>query len=406
MNNALLEVLAPPSADPLAQTDWGMSAWVGGLVRYEEALARAQCAQGVVTSAAVQALGDQAAGVVAALLAEAGLTDLRHAAHAAGTLVVPVVAALKAAVGPQHAAQVHLHSTSQDALDTAAAVLASKSAQRLGACASEAAHRLAALAQTHRATPLLARTLMQPASVTSLGWVLCNWALPLLRHATALKHLGASAFAVQWGGAAGQGAPNADQARRVAEGVAQELGLASAPLPWQQERSRWLQAVQMAGHVGLATAQVARHMALHMQFEVGELAEPAAPGKGVSSAMAHKRNPSSCMSMVARGNRLAASCAALTATSVQHEFQRSLGAWQTELVAVAEVFMLSEAITQEMCAVLRGGLAVDAPRMARNIDAVRAQEPSAWFDTALAEQAAVLCDAALAEIEQLRKALN
>ncbi|MFO4987316.1 lyase family protein, partial [Salmonella enterica subsp. enterica serovar 1,4,[5],12:i:-] len=43
----------------------------------------------------------------------------------------------------------------------------------------------------------------------------------------------------------------------------------------------------LLGHLG----KMAGDIALMAQTEIGELAEPEAPGKGGSSAMPHKRNP-------------------------------------------------------------------------------------------------------------------
>ena len=68
---------------------------------------------------------------------------------------------------------------------------------------AKAAQALLQHAQQHAATPILARTLMQPASVTSFGLKCAGWAAPLVRSRARLAEAARRALQVQLGGAVG-----------------------------------------------------------------------------------------------------------------------------------------------------------------------------------------------------------
>src|SRR5512144_1334314 len=89
-------------------------ALVGAALAFEGALAAALAEHGVIPAAAAAAVARACSGFDAAGLGDA-------AAHA-GTLAIPLVARLRAAVPPEHAGAVHLGATSQDVADTALAL--------------------------------------------------------------------------------------------------------------------------------------------------------------------------------------------------------------------------------------------------------------------------------------------
>src|SRR5689334_9453469 len=94
------------------------AAWFRALLDVEAALARAAAAVGLVPAASAQA--------VAAACADPDRLDLaRVVVHSgdAGNPVPPLVQVLRDAVGPEHAAAVHVGATSQDVVDTALMLL-------------------------------------------------------------------------------------------------------------------------------------------------------------------------------------------------------------------------------------------------------------------------------------------
>jgi 3-carboxy-cis,cis-muconate cycloisomerase len=145
------------------------------------------------------------------------------------------------------------------------------------------------------------------------------------------------------------------------------LGVAEVPV-WQVHRDAMARLAGALGAVVGVVAKIANDVALMGQAEVGELWEAAAPGRGTSSAMPHKRNPVGCLVARAAHLRAPARVAAVMACMAQ-EFERGLGSWQAELPELAELFALAGGAGQAMAQALDGAT-VDSARMRRNIDAL------------------------------------
>src|SRR4029078_6397258 len=129
--------------------------------------------EGLIPEAAADAIADACAGMyfdVEALVAEA---------KRPGQLVVPFVKALRAEVAeanPEASAYVHHGSTTQDVLDTAMVLCLRPCLEEAERALEGAVRSLARHAVAHRASPMLARTLMQPAVAMSAGVKIARWA--------------------------------------------------------------------------------------------------------------------------------------------------------------------------------------------------------------------------------------
>lgn len=361
---------------------------VQAMLDFEAALAQAQADEGLIPAASVPA-------IAAACRAEHyDLVTLGEASRTAGSLAIPLVQALKrtvAATDPHAAQHVHWGSTSQDVIDTGM-VLATRAALAvLDATLATTVPALLALARQHQRTPVLARTLMQPAQVTSLGLKFAQWAAPLCRSRSRLREAAARALAVQLGGAAGTLAAMGDRGGAVVQRLAALLRLRVPPAPWHTQRDEWvrlgLEVAVLAGSLG----KIATDLALMSQAEVGELAEPSAPGRGGSTAMAHKRNPVSCMTALAAAVRVPQHAATLLAAMPQ-QHERGLGLWQAELAEWPAVFIATHGAANAMDEALRG-LQIDPGHMRRNIDTLR---DSVFAEAGFDADAAVVPAAALA----------
>jgi hypothetical protein len=85
-------------------------------------------------------------------------------------------------------------------------------------------------------------------------------------------------------------------------------------------------------------AKTARDLSLHMQTEVGELAEPSGAGRGGSSTMPHKENPVTCAAILAATSRIPALVSTVL-SAISGEYQRSLGPWQSEWKPCRKLFV-------------------------------------------------------------------
>ncbi|RIX83574.1 3-carboxy-cis,cis-muconate cycloisomerase [Acidovorax cavernicola] len=377
-------------------------AFVDAMLRFEAALARAQAAEGLIPeSAAHSIVGSCKVELfdVAKIVRESGR---------AGSVAIPLVKALREAVGLFNADAVpfvHFGSTSQDVIDSAMALVTREAVALVETDLAKAADALLRLAVQHAETPMLARTLMQPASVTSFGFKCAGWAAPLVRSRIRLREAAKHALQLQLGGAVGTLAQMKGQGAAVRGRMAKELGLGDPGATWHTQRDEW---VALGCELGLMTGslgKVAVDISLLGQYEVAEVAEPSEPGRGGSSAMPHKRNPVASMVAIAAAHRAPQRVAALLgAMPQQHE--RALGAWQAELAEWPQLLMSAHGSVRAMAGALPG-LQVDAARMRANIDRLRAELPrdaaDEWFDPALAVNAG---QTALAEVKALQAQLS
>ena len=118
-----------------------------------------------------------------------------------------------------------------------------------------------------------------------------------------------------------------------------------------------------------------------MQAEVGEVAEPAAEGRGESSSMPHKRNPALAVAALAAWQRVPGCHSSLLAGMAQ-EHERAAGAWQAEPATVSDLCLAAGGAVAAVAELL-GGLEVYPERMAANLrqagQDVIAPETAAWM---------------------------
>lgn len=314
--------LAPPQALAI----FGARSVLQAMLAFEAALARAQADAGLLTSAAADAI--EASCRIELFDPDA----LAAASGRAGSLAIPLLSALRAHVAQtdaQAAGLLHRGATSQDVIDTAMVLVTRQALAAFDADLAQAIGALLALADREGDATLLARTLMQPASATTLGFKLAGWIAPLIRSRRRLAQAASQALVLQLGGPVGTLAEMGDKGPAVAAHMAERLAIGLPPAPWHTQRDVWVAfGCDWAVAVG-AIGKIARDIALLSQAEVGELSEPAEAGRGGSSAMPHKRNPVASLMMLAAAQRVPQRAAALLAAMGQ-EHERSLGAWQAE----------------------------------------------------------------------------
>ena len=333
------------------------------MLDFEAALARAEAANGVIPAAAVAPI---AACCQAARL---DLPALAQAAAAAGNLAIPLVRQLTAAVLREDAEAgkyVHWGATSQDAIDTGLVLQLRDALDLLDADLAALADALASLARAHRDTTMVGRTWMQHALPTSLGLKAAGCLDAVLRHQQRLQEVRKRALVLQFGGAAGTLASLGDKGLPVAATLAHALGLALPDLPWHTQRDRVAEVATVLGLLTGTLGKMARDISLLMQTDVGEVAEPAAAGRGGSSTMPHKRNPVGCAIALTAAMRVPALVSTMLSGMVQ-EHERALGGWQAEWDTLPDIVLLCSGALRQMRDVA-AGLQVDAARMRANLE--------------------------------------
>ncbi|MFG3558380.1 3-carboxy-cis,cis-muconate cycloisomerase [Micromonospora sp. NPDC047557] len=325
----------------------------------EAALARAAAGAGIVPVPAAEAIAERCRAE------RYDPAALGRAADATGNPVVPLVRELTAAV-PEHArAWVHCGATSQDVLDTALVLVAVRALGPLLAQLDVAVDAAARLADAHRDTVMVARTLGQQAAPSTFGLKAAGWLTGLVQARDRLRQARAAQPA-QLGGAVGTLAAFGPAGAEVTERFAAHLGLPPSPLPWHTRRQPWLDLAAALGALLVATGKIALDVGLLAQNEVGEVAEGGA-GRGGSSAMPHKRNPVDSILVTAAARRGPGLVATLFATAVQ-EHERAAGGWHAEWEPLLDLLHVTGGATAR-CARMLTGLQVRPERMRENLDA-------------------------------------
>ena len=341
---------------------FGDQTLVRAALDFEGGLASAQAEEGLLSADEETAI----AGACASLTVDIE-TLAEEAAHA-GTLAIPLVRRLRAKVSetnPEAAKKIHLGATSQDLADTALILQAKAGLALIERDLWRIAASLAALAETHAETPMLGRTLLQAALPISFGLKAANWLLGIDAALDRLRREGKTALVLQFGGATGSLAGLDGKAFAVAERLATTFGLKCPAMHWQARRDGIAGLATALAIVTGAVAKIARDIALMAQGEIAEAFEPVIAGRGGSSAMAHKRNPTGCQVAISAALRTPGLAASILGALPQ-EHERGLGGWQIEGPVLADIFCLAHGAIEAMATVVEG-LELDTGRMRVNL---------------------------------------
>ncbi|MFD3522041.1 3-carboxy-cis,cis-muconate cycloisomerase [Streptomyces sp. NPDC058653] len=372
-------LFSPVRAGTPAEGATGDRACVQAMLDVEAALARVQARLGAVPEDAARVVGE------VARVEHFDLYDLAVQARGAANPVVPLVRQLTALVAAEDAGAahgVHQGSTSQDILDTGLMLVAARTLDLVLGDLDRTAGALARLADRYRDSPMAARTLGQHAVPTTFGLKAAGWLQGVLDARDRLRRVRDEGLPVQLGGAAGTmagyleyallhvpGAPEDGGRRYVRElpaALAAELGLAEPLVPWHTVRTPIADLGAALALLTSALGSIAVDVQLLSRTESGELAEPAAEGRGTSSAMPHKRNPA--LSALIRS--AAFQVPSLVGTLMQaavHDDERPAGAWHAEWLPLRDCLRLAGGAAHT-AAELTAGLTVHEERMRANLD--------------------------------------
>jgi 3-carboxy-cis,cis-muconate cycloisomerase len=346
-------------------------AWLQAMLDAEAGLARA------LERAGLTPAGSGAAVTEVAQAGNFDVAELGELSALTGNPVPALARALARRVPQTATGAVHRGATSQDIVDTAAMLLARRVIDVVLADLAQAAAAAAALADAHRSTIMIGRTLLQQAVPVTFGLIAAGWLTSLDEARTGLAAVGSQRLAVQFGGAAGTLASLGDDGPRVVALLAEELGLARPVLPWHTDRLRIIDLAAALARVTAALGKIARDVTLLAQSEIAEVSEgggpaprdAASPRRGGSSAMPHKHNPVASIAILGCTRQVPGLLATLVACAEQ-ELQRAAGAWHAEWEPLTALLRLTGSAAS-WAAELLSGLTVDASRMAANLAATK-----------------------------------
>jgi 3-carboxy-cis,cis-muconate cycloisomerase len=310
----------------------GPHALVRAMVRVEAAWLAALVGQGVAPEGAYDDL--------AHLVDDADAAEIAEQADASGSPVVPLVSLLRDRLDvrkPEAARWLHRGLTSQDVLDTALSLCLRDVLDRVASELNTQRTRLVELAETHRDTLMVGRTLTQPAVPITFGVKAASW-LDGLVDATRPLSDARDELPAQLGGAAGTMAAAVELADAGRVTVMIRATVHSLDLqggnPWHSSRGRVTRTGDALVRCTDAWGRIANDVLTLSRPEIGELSEGTGGG---SSTMPHKANP--VLSVLIRRAALAGPMAAaqLHLAAAEANDERPDGAWHTEWATLRDL---------------------------------------------------------------------
>jgi adenylosuccinate lyase len=265
---------------------------------------------------------------------------------------------------------VHFGATSNDVLDTAAALQVRDALRILERRLRDILKTLLDLAKKHKDTLMVGRTHGQHATPITFGLKLSVWACEVGRHLERLEQLKPRILVGKMSGAVGTGAAWGEKALEVQQEVMRELGLGTPDASSQiLQRDRFAELICYLSLLAASFEKFAREIRNLQRTEIGELAEPFTEEQIGSSTMPHKRNPITCERICGLARVLRSQApAALENVVLEHE--RDLTNSSCERVLLPQGFMLADEILRATASVLRN-LRVFPQTMAGNLGLTR-----------------------------------
>ncbi|WP_350359547.1 adenylosuccinate lyase family protein [Vreelandella sp. SM1641] len=328
------------------------------MLAFELALAEVQEASGAVPVGVSQQMRHQLER------ATFSIADITEGIASGGNAAIPFVKQGRGLLADELKRYWHQGATSQDVVDTALMLLLKPRLVALNELLLRCRSAATALMVTHIDTPMVGRTLMQQALPITFGVKVAHWAIGLEQ---SRRRLGEVELPVQFGGAVGVHSGWDTLGLEWMDALAERLGLAVPVLPWHTDRYPIHAIGTGLDAVAGAAEKIALDVALLTQTEVGEVAEPSAPGMGESSSMPHKRNP--VRSALIRGAaRQVHGHTSVLINAAAQPLERGLGEWHAEWAPLMESALLVEGALEQV-AVLLEGLEVYPDNMWRNLSA-------------------------------------
>lgn len=274
---------------------------------------------------------------------------------------------------PEARGILHLGATSCYVTDNADLLILREGLDLLRRQVIEVVRRLAAFARQHRSLPTLGLTHYQPAQATTVGKRACLWIQDLLHDLEDLEH---ARQTLRFRGVKGTTGTQASflelfhgdhqKVRELDRRVTRAFGFERSFAVTGQTYPRQLDF--RVGQVLSSLAQSAHKFAVDLRLLSGrrEVEEPFESKQIGSSAMPWKRNPMRSERMCALARFVMSALDNLAQTAAQQWFERTLDDSANRRLAIAEMFLASDACLA-LYQNVSGGLVVHAPVVAAHL---------------------------------------
>jgi len=303
------------------------------MVYFEEALAAAEGAEGIIPANSAEYIAEHIGGFGADFEAIAAATARD------GVVVPEFVRQLREFIGTPHSQYIHFGATSQDLIDTSLVLRLRPVLTEFQSRIEKLATALGQLDRQFGDREIMGRTRMQDALPIHVRDRIAAWRGPLLRDLDRLEELSPRFLVLQFGGAAGTLDKLGDKAHAVATRIAEKLDLSLPDHSWHSQRDNIVELADWLSLVSGSLGKFGADIALMAQNRIDEIA---LEGTGGSSAMAHKSNPVAAETLVTLAHFNAALVGGMHQALV-HEQERSGSAWPLEWLILPQMVMATAA---------------------------------------------------------------
>jgi len=347
---------APDTVDATF-TDAQLNAYV---LDIEAALARAQAAEGVIPQSAADAIS--AAAVPESVPADALAAEYDIVRHR----MVAFIHVFSRSLPPDAADYLHFGATTVDIYDTARMLQVRQSILLLIDDLRDLELQLIDLAEAHRDTPMIGRTLGQHALPITFGKKVSGWIGENRRHIDRLTDLldRVERSAIMKG-AVGSYVGLGERAQAVERRFGTELGLGEPYADdWHASRDVFAEYATTLGLIARFYGRVGQEIFLLQSTDIGEVVERRRSTAVGSSTMPHKNNPSQSEALV-QYSRTIPALAGVVADDMMNMFERDNTSRPNRVVA--EISVESEDMLAAASRLI-SRLEVNPDAMRRNLD--------------------------------------
>lgn len=338
-------------------------AFIDQMLQVEASLAKAQAFAGIIPESSAETIQKCAKTTFI------DLDRLKKEVILGGNAAIPLVKQLTTLVKTRDfeaSKHVHFGATSQDIIDTATVLQFSQAVRWMSQQLEHLESVLKKLAEKHRETLMIGRTLLQQAKPITFGFKVALWLKSIRQDHSRLQRAIENCRVLQMYGAVGAG--HSRMNAEVLQNLSAQLSL-KADGSWQSSRGNFCELASALGILSGNLGKIAKDISLLMQTEIAEVFEGAAEGKGGSSTMPHKRNPVNCALILANATRTPALVSTMLSAMVQ-EHERSAGLWHAEWETLHELIMLTGGSLEKSVDLL-SHLEVNPDKMIENLEATK-----------------------------------
>lgn len=281
------------------QEIFGERATTAIIMEIEAALARAQAQLNIVPQAAADTINAKAHPDFAPA------ADIEKNIEQYGHPLVSLLKTWSVELGDEAAAYLHFGATTPDIRLTTQIIQMRRAMQQFFKRGEQIEARLMALAETHRATPMMGRTVGRHAIPITFGLKVSTWMLENRRNLDRMGSWLQRTDTGVLGGAVGTYAALGEQGFEVEALTMKELGLASPePADWKGTRDKHAEWGGILAITAKSLARMAQDIFLLQGDDFGELDE--GNTEVGSSTMPHKSNPRKATAVIGISRQIAA----------------------------------------------------------------------------------------------------